>query len=129
MSPVEQIQVIYAVGGTVFIAGFLVAFVTTGARFLWYVRHSGHALPPVANRLYDPDVVRMPVLLRRDMITKGGMFLSFGLIVLLRFLPQETRIAYTTGNVPWALITTIPACIAILVYDWYEIFRIPRAKL
>lgn len=110
MGPTEQIALVYGIGGTVFLAGFLVAVITTGARVIWYIRH------------HEPR----PRLLDRDVVVKSGMFVSFGLIAAIRFLPPDQRAAVTQGNVGWALITTIPAVVAILTYVAYEIWVIPR---
>lgn len=128
MTNADLIATIYGIGGTVFLGGFLVAVVTTGARVMWYVRHKGEALPPWPG-ITDPGVVAIPRLLTRDVIVKSGMFISFGMIAALRFLPPETRIAFTAGNVGWALLTTIPAVVAILTYDYFELRVIPKAKL
>lgn len=128
MSNAEIVAAIYGVGGTIFLAGFLVAVVTTGARTIWYLRHRGQALPPLPAWSHVPEYVAMPRLLTRDIIVKGGMFISFGLIAALRFLPPEDRVAFTSGNVAWALLTTLPAVIAICVYDYFEMRVIPRAR-
>lgn len=112
MTNAEIIALVYGVGGTIFLSGFFVAVVTTGARVLWYMRH---ARP-------------RPRLLNRDIIVKGGMFIGFGLIAALRFLPPEARIAFTANNVAWAVITTLGPVIAIVTYDWFEIRVIPRVK-
>lgn len=128
MSSADIVAVIYGIGGTLFLAGFLVAVVTTGARTLWYLRHRGQPLPPLPVWPVTAEVVAMPRLLTRDIIVKGGMFISFGLIAAIRFLPPETRTHFTAGNIWWALLTTLPAVIAILVYDYFELRVIPRAR-
>lgn len=112
MTNADLIGLIYGIGGSIFLLGFLVAVVTTGARVLWYVRH------------HEPR----PRLLNRDVIVKSGMFVAFGSIAALRFLPIEARLAFTQDNITWALVTTGAAVISILVYDWYELVVIPRVR-
>ena len=129
MTPAEQIAAIYGVGGTVFLAGFLLAVITTGARAIWYLRHRGQPLPALPFRPSTDDVVAIPRLLVRDVIVKTGLCVSFGLIAAIRFLPPDARMTLTQGNVAWALVTTIPACIAIVTYDLFELLVIPRARL
>ncbi len=112
MTNTEFIAAVYILGGSIFLGGFLLAVVTTGARFLWYVRYR-HPRPR---------------LLNRDIIVKGGMFTSFGLIAAIRFVPPEQRVTLTQGNVAWAVATTLPAVVAIVVYCIYELFVIPRDR-
>ena len=111
MSNTETVALIYALAGSIFIGGLVFAVVLTGARVVYYARN---------------DQPR-PRLLTRDIIVKGGMALSFLPIALVRFLPPEARSQLTTGNVAWALVTAVPAALAILVYLYFEIWVIERA--
>jgi hypothetical protein len=114
VTPAEQVALIYTVFGTVFLAGIGLAFVTTGARFLFYVRY--HRPPPR--------------LLNRDVLVKGGYALSFGLIAGIRLLPLEVRTGLNLSqNVAWALITAVPACVSAVTYCYFELAVIPRARL
>lgn len=106
------VQLIYTIGGSIFLVALFGGFVRTLARVVYYQR----------NRAARPR------LLNRDVLVIGGLSLSFGLITVVRFLPLETRLALTTGNVAWALITTVPACIAVLVYLYFEAFVIERPR-
>jgi hypothetical protein len=111
MTDMQLVQWIFTVFGSVFLLALLVGFLTTGARVIHYLlNHKAR-----------------PRLLTRDVLTKGGLLLSFAPIVLIRFLPAETRQAITTGNVTWALLTTVPATLGMCVYVYYEIFVIERA--
>lgn len=106
------VEQVYAWGGSAFLIALFANVVTTGARVIWYLRHR------------QP----MPRLLPRDITTKGGLLLSFAPIVLLRFFPLEHRLAFTTGNVPWALLTIVPATFGMIVYAYYERFVIKPDK-
>jgi hypothetical protein len=105
-----SVEQIYQWGGSLFLGSLLLNVVTTGARVIWYLRH------------HEP----MPRLLPRDIWSKGGLLLSFAPIVLLRFYPIDVRVAFTTGNVPWALLTIVPATAGMLVYAYFEMFVIKR---
>lgn len=110
MTDTQLVQVIYAIGGTIFIVAIFVGAATTLARVLLYARNGK----------------RRPRLLNRDLIVIGGLAWSFGLITALRFLPLEQRVAITAGNVAWALVTTIPAVIAAVTYVYAEFFVVRR---
>lgn len=107
---VEAVSLIYVIAGSVFLIGLLLAVVSTGARVIWYMRHD------------EPR----PRLLTRDVLVKGGLCISFGLIAGVRFLPPDQRSLITTGNVAWALLTSVPAAFAMVVYLYYEIAVIKR---
>ena len=71
---------VYAVAGSVFLVFLTLAVITTGARLLWYLRYR------------QP----LPKLLPRDVVTKGGTWLTFAPIAILRMvLPPEQRTAFT----------------------------------
>lgn len=110
MTDLQIVGAIYAVGGTVFIIGIAIGALTTLARVLLYARNK------------EPR----PRLLTRDLIVIGGLAWSFGLIVAVRFLPVDQRIALTTGNVLWALATTVPAAVAAVAYVYAEAFIVRR---
>lgn len=111
----EGVSLVYTVGGIVFLVGLFAGFLRTAIRVLF--------VPP---RAYPEG--RRPRLLVRDIIVIGGFALSMTAIVLIRFLPLETRLALTSGNVWWALLTTIPICLSVLVYCWFEFRIIERPK-
>jgi hypothetical protein len=102
------VQTIYFVAGSLFLGGLFLGALTTIARVVYYRIHR----------------TARPRLLTRDLIVYGGLALSFGLITLVRFLPVETRQQVTTGNVLWAIATTVPAVLAVLYYCYIEIFVI-----
>lgn len=110
MANADLIALIYAVTGTLFLAALFLGFLRTFARVLYYARNKAER----------------PKLLTRDLVVMGGLSISFGLITLIRFLPQDVRIALTTGNVIWALLTTIPAVVAVCCYTWFEYRVIER---
>lgn len=110
MTNPQAVQLIYTILGWVFLLALLAGFSRTAARVLYYARHKG----------------TRPRLLTRDVIVYGGFSITFGLITLVRLLPQDDRVALTTGNVLWALSTTVPACIAVLTYLYFELFIIER---
>lgn len=110
MTDQQLVQLVYTVGGSIFLVGLFGGFARTLARVVYYLRHKAER----------------PRLLNRDVLVIGGLSLSFGLITVIRFLPQEARIALTTGNVAWAVLTTVPAVIAVLVYLYFELWVIER---
>lgn len=113
MYSLDLVAAIYGLVGTVFLVGLALAVLTTGARVIYYVRYDRPATPR---------------LLLRDILVMGSLALSFGLIVLVRFLPPDVRTSLTVGNVVWALITSIPAAFAMLVYCYYELVVVRRLK-
>lgn len=112
MSPEATVQLIYTITGSIFLIALFAGFGRTVARVFFYYRKK----------------TERPRLLTRDFIVLGGLCISFGLITAVRFLPIEVRQALTTGNVAWALATTIPACVGVLVYLYYEVAVIERLK-
>lgn len=112
MTDQQIVQTIYTIGGSIFLIALFAGFARTVARVIYYLQHKA----------------LRPRLLNRDFLVIGGLALSFGLITVVRFLPLEARLALTTGNVLWALMTTVPACIAVLTYAWYEYRVIERPK-
>lgn len=106
------VSVIYTVGGTVFLGGFVIGALTTLARVVYYFLHR----------------VQRPRLLNRDIVVWGGLALSFAQIAAVRFLPLDVRTQLTAGNVGWALSTTLPAVIAVVTYCYYELWVIERTK-
>lgn len=110
MTDAQLVQFIYTAGGSVFLLALFTGFARTLARGLYYLRHKKDR----------------PRLLNRDLLWGGGVSISFGLITVIRFLPPDTRIALTQGNVAWAVLTSVPACIGVLVYAYYEFFVIER---
>jgi hypothetical protein len=110
MTDQQFVQLIYTVGGAIFLVGLFGGFARTLARVVYYLRNRAER----------------PRLLNRDVLVIGGLSLSFGLITIVRFLPLETRLALTTGNVLWALATTVPAVLAVLVYMYFEVVVIER---
>ena len=109
----EAVSFVYTVGGIVFLMGLFAGFIRTAVRVI--------TVPPSA---YPGG--RRPRLLIRDVIVIGGFALTMTAITLIRFLPPEVRVAYTQGNVWWALLTTIPICVSVLVYCFYEYAVIER---
>jgi hypothetical protein len=109
---VEIVQRIYTAGGAVFLLALFAGFARTLARVVYYLRNRN----------------QRPRLLNRDVVVIGGLAISFGLITLIRFLPVETRVSLTSGNIAWALLTTVPAVVAVLVYAWYEYAIIERPR-
>jgi hypothetical protein len=108
----DAVGVIYLVASLTFLGGILLGWISTLARVVYYARNH----------------VPRPRLLTRDVLVKGGYSVSFTLIALVRLLPAETRAALDlAGNVPWALLTSIPAAFASLVYLYFEWFVIERA--
>ena len=110
----DLVALIYGVFGTVFLGGLFLGAATTFARVLFY-RAQGR---------------ERPELLTRDILTYGGLAISFGIISAVRLLPLDQRQALS-GNVLWAVATSIPAALGVLVYCWFEIFVIergPKAK-
>lgn len=76
---------------------------------------------------YRAKGYRMPRLLTRDVVFMVGFALSFGLILIVRVLPNDVRTALQLNdNVPWALATDIPAIVAVLVFVRFELFVIER---
>lgn len=106
------VQTVYAVGGVVFLVALFAGFARTAGRVLYY--HFNQST--------------RPKLLTRDLIVYGGLTISFGLISLVRFLPRDERIALTTGNVAWAIATTLPACLAVLTYLYFEVWVIEKGQ-
>lgn len=105
----ELVALIYTITGSAFLVGIFVGWAFTLKRVLKY-RRKGWAIEPI---------------LRRDLIVKGGYTISFGLIVLVRFLPLEIRQALNlSSNVLWALLTSVPAAIGSLTYLYFEVFVI-----
>lgn len=100
----ETVQLIYTVGGSMFLLALFAGFIRTLARVVYYFRNQAER----------------PRLLNRDVLVIGGLSISFGLITIVRFLPMDVRIALTTGNVAWALVTTVPAIVAVFVYAYFE---------
>ena len=110
MTDLQVVQLIYTVGGSIFLIGLFAGFARTLARVVYYLRNRAER----------------PRLLNRDVLVIGGLSMSFGLITIIRFLPPEVRVAITSGNVLWALLTTVPAIVAVLVYLYFEIWVIER---
>ncbi len=111
------VDFVYVLGGSIFLVALFAGFGWTLVRFVYYV-------------LFVPRR-EWPVLLIRDVLSTGGLAFSFGLIAGIRFLPIETRLAITTGNVLWALLTTVPAAFGATVYLAFEAFVIrlrPKAR-
>lgn len=108
----QAVAAIYLVAGSLFLLGLFVGTVTTLARVVFYRIHGK----------------RRPRLLTRDLVVFGGLALSFGLITVVRFLPIPTRAAMTSGNVIWALVSTVPAVMAVAFYCYVELFVIGRAR-
>lgn len=109
----DGVALVYTVGGAVFLIALFAGFVRTAIRVIFTpasAYESGHR----------------PVLLVRDLVVIGGFSVTMTAITLIRFLPPETRIAVTQGNVWWALLTTVPICIAVLAYLYAEFFLIER---
>lgn len=112
MTDQQIVQTIYTIGGSIFLIALFAGFARTVARVIYYLQHKA----------------LRPRLLNRDFLVIGGLSLSFGLITIVRFLPLEARLALTTGNVACALITTVPACVAVCVYCWFEFRIIERPR-
>ncbi len=112
MSDVDLVQSIYTAGGSIFLVALFAGFARTLARVVYYFRNRSER----------------PRLLNRDVLVIGGLSASFGLITIVRFLPPATRVVLTAGNVPWALLTTVPAVAAVLVYAYFEFAIIERPK-
>jgi hypothetical protein len=110
MTDTDVVAAIYTYGGIAFIVLIVVGAITTVARVLFYARNNAPR----------------PRLLTRDVIVIGGLAWSFSLIVAVRFLPSEQRVAFTTGNIAWALVTTLPALIAATTYVYFELFVVKR---
>lgn len=110
MAVVLTTDSVYLVGGIVFLTFLFGGFVRTLARVVYYA----------SNR------AERPKLLTRDVLVIGGLSVSFGLITIVRFLPLEARLSLTSGNVLWALVSTVPACFAVIVYAAYEYLIIER---
>lgn len=108
----EAVAFIYTLAGITFLIGLFVGAVSTLARVVYYRIHG----------------TRRPRLLTRDVLVYGGLALSFGLIAGVRLLPLDVRLALTTGNVGWALATSVPAVIAVIVYCYFELAVIERAR-
>jgi hypothetical protein len=106
----DLVATIYAITGSIFLFALFAGFARTLARVVYYLRNKS----------------QRPRLLNRDVVVIGGLSVSFGLITLIRFLPPETRIALTQGNVVWALVTSVPACVAVCVYLYFEYAVIER---
>lgn len=104
----DAVALVYGIGGSAFLLLFAAGTIWTLARVLYY-RVVGEAIP---------------LILKRDAVVNGSFCLSFGLIVVIRFLPLDSRIALTSGNVWWALLTTLPAVLAALTYLVFEVFVI-----
>ena len=105
VSNTEAVALIYAVLGSFFLGGLFIGSVTTLGRVVYY-RAKG---------------VARPRLLTRDVLVYGNLSVGIGLITAIRFLPPEVRVAMTTGNIGWALATSLPFVIAVFVYCYYEL--------
>lgn len=69
-----------------------------------------------------------PKLLTRDIQVIGGLALTVGSILLVRFLRiRGVDVSGLATNVWWHLLTSIPGAWAVVVYAWYELFVIERA--
>lgn len=109
----DVVNVIYLFAGLAFLGGIVLGWLSTLARVVYYYRNN----------------VTRPRLLTRDVLVKGGYSVSFVLIALVRLLPTDQRLALDlSGNVWWAVLTAIPAALSSLVYLWYELFVIERAR-
>lgn len=106
----DGVAAVYYVGGIIFLLGLFAGTGRTMARVVYY-RWKG---------------IARPRLLTRDAIVYGGFSTSMALITVIRFLPLEQRLAFATGNVLWALATTLPACIAVVAYTYFEFFVVER---
>lgn len=106
------VSTIYFIAGVLFLVGLFIGAVSTLARVVFY-RANG---------------TKRPRLLTRDVLVYGGLALSFGLIAGVRLLPLEVRLALTTGNVGWALATSVPAVVAMVVYCYFELAVIERVR-
>jgi hypothetical protein len=109
----DLVAMVYGIGGIVFLVGFAIGALTTLARVVYYSIHR----------------IRRPRLLTRDVVVWGGLALSFAQIASVRFLPSDVRTLFTTGNVVWALTTTIPAVVAVVTYCYFELWVIERTKV
>jgi hypothetical protein len=68
-----------------------------------------------------------PTLLTRDLQVIGGLALTVGSILFVRFLRTiGVDVAGLTTNLWWVLFTTIPVVWAVCVYAWFEIVIIER---
>jgi hypothetical protein len=68
-----------------------------------------------------------PRLLTRDIQVIGGLALTVGSILFVRFLrTQGADVSGLATNVAWILFTTIPVLWSVVVYAWYELFVIER---
>ena len=106
------VSAIYLIVGSLFLLFLFIGAVSTIARVIYY-RVNGYTRPR---------------LLTRDVIVFGGLAFTFAAITIVRFLPTETRMALTAGNVAWALVSTLPAVVAIMYYAYVEVFVIERPK-
>lgn len=108
MSSTDAVALIYVIAGSFFLGGLFVGTITTLARVVYY-RAKG---------------APRPRLLTRDILVYGSFSLGIGLITAIRFLPPEVRVAMTTGNIGWAVATSLPFVVGVAVYCWFEIFII-----
>jgi hypothetical protein len=108
----DGVAAIFGIGGIVYLAALLAGFVRTVVRL---------RIPAA-----DWPEGHRPQLLVRDVLVIGGFAVSSTAVVLIRFLPLSERLALTQGNVLWALLTTIPSCVAVLTYVWFELFVIGK---
>jgi hypothetical protein len=67
---------------------------------------------------------RRPRLLNRDLIFMTGFAVSFGMFLFRR----AGDFPDLRDSLPWALLTDIPAIIAVGVYVYFELFVIERGR-
>lgn len=73
---------------------------------------------------YRRDGQTLPQLLKRDVISRNGLALSFGLILLARTVDADT--ISLRDQLWWVLLTSTPALLGAAVYCYYEYFVIDK---
>src|SRR4051812_39790349 len=89
---------------------------------------SGSVLARVA--YYRAHGYRRPRLLTRDAIMLGGFSLSFGLVLFARVASGQGGISTEQfrASIPWGLLTSVPAVVAVAAFTYYELFVIERGS-
>jgi hypothetical protein len=95
--------------------------------FLLFVAMLAAATVSVAVRVsrWHMRHIALPVLLYRDLVTVGGLAISFFIITTARVLalpPEYTR------TVPWIILTSAPAIAGMGVFLYFEFFVIGHHK-
>lgn len=107
MSNAELVGAINTIAFALFAVLLAAGAARTFARLVYYRRHRA----------------RRPRLLNRDAVMIGGLTFAIGLILLSRATGTSSQFR---ESVAWALLTDLPALLAVAVYCWFEYRVIER---